>query len=221
MRDNNKTPATKIKKWTIVLVIAITIILSTVDISVKTYAISPSPATTMQSDLNALSTNNYSHYNFKIGFINFTTGNSEITFGYFLQPFNGLNPIYAGIINYSQVNSPSSLAMIVIYQISPDGSLSPSSVPFTVNYVTLNSPQGFNGETESWETVDSNSLVIKINPPGPFIQSFSASSVLGQYPGYHNFYLNFTLTMYNTFGPYKFPGQSKTVHLEYNNTIVE
>ena len=220
MSDNKKTRVSKRKKLAIVLVVVIIIVLSAVDISAKTYSISPSPATTMQSDLNSLVISNASHYNFRIGYINFTKGNSEITFGYFLRPFNGVNPVYAGFPNYSHVNSPASLAIIVICQISSESSSNPSSVPFTVSHVTLNSPQGFNGKTETWESVEFNSFGIVINPPGPFIQSFSASPGLGQYPGYHNFYLNFTFTIYSALGPYKIPSQSKTVHLEYNNTIV-
>ena len=220
MKGKNKRLNDKIRKWIVILIIAVTIILSAVNISVKTNKISLSSATTMQSDLNALVVNNYSHYNFRTGYINFTQGNSGITFGYFLRPFNGVNPVYAGPVNYSQPDAPSSLAIIVIYQISGGSSSNSSIVPFTLNSVTLNSPQGFSGKIETRNNVDFNSLVVEINPPGPIIQSFTASKVLGSYPGHHNFYLNFTLTIYNTFGPYKFPSQSKNVHLEYNNTIV-
>lgn len=222
MSDNNKNRTVKIRTLLIIAVIVVMVILSAVNISVRTYKVSVTPSTQMQSDLsNFVTTNTSPHYNFKIGYINFSAGNSEISFGYFLRPFNGWNPVYAGPVNFSLGDAPSNLVMIVIYQIASSVSANPSSVPFILNNVTLISPQGFNGKIEIWNSVDSNSLVIGINPPDPsFIQSFPASSVLGSYPGYHNFYLNFTLTIYNTFGPYKFPSQSQTVHLDYNNTVV-
>ena len=225
MSDNRRTGVAKRRIWAIVLVVVVIIVFSAFDISVKTNRVSVTPSTQLQSDYNDLvsgnSSNSIAHYNFRIGFINFTTGNSEISFGYLLRPFNGWNPVYAGPVNFSLGDVPNLFVQILVYQTSWDSSTNPSSVPFILNNVSLASPQGFNGKIETWETVSNTLLTIYINNVGLSpIQSFAASSALGQYPGYHNFYLNFTFTIYSALGPYKIPSQSKTVHLEYNNTIV-
>lgn len=203
----------------IIAVVIVIVILSVVDISVKTNTVSTSSSTSFQSELNTLVNSDSPHYNYRIGYVNFTMGQKEITYGYFLRPFNGWNPVYAGPINYSRGDAPNNLVNVEFVQIAPHDSSTPSSVPFIVSNVTLISPQGM-GKTEVWQVPGSNSIAVFVNTPGQYIQSFTATYSLGQYPGYHTFYLNFTLTIYSTFGPYKFPSQSKDVNLEYNNTII-
>lgn len=217
-----KFKANSLIRLSIILVIVVATILSTINISAPTSKVTLSSPTYLMTSMNEIVAANVPHYNFKLGLINLSTGSGEVTFGFFLKPFSGLNPVYAGPINYSQINYvPTNLAQVLVYQISSDNNTSVSlSVPFVLSNVSFNSPQGLM-KINVWEIGGPNVQVLDITPPGDsYIQSFPASYVLGQYPGYHTFYLNFTLTIYSTLGPYKFPSQSKNVHLEYNNTII-
>lgn len=85
----------------------------------------------------------------------------------------------------------------------------------------MKSPEGLNGRIQTWYTVANDSLGITVNPPGSLNGPDPLNTALGDFPGYHHFFLNFTIAIYNTFGPYKFASQSETVHTEYNNTIVK
>lgn len=218
MGDNERSKAIKIAKLMAVFFIVVVIILSAVNFSVKTNMVSLTSPNFLRSQTTGT---NVAHYNFAWGYLNFSVGNNVISFGYVLRPFSGWNPVYAGPVNYSLGNVPSTLVVLLVYQLSNSGASNIPSVPFVVNNISLASPQGMSGNLELWSSVEPNSFGVILNPLGQFIQQFPASKVLGQYPGYHNFNFNFTLTIYNTLGPYKFPSQSKNVHLEYNNTIID
>ncbi len=203
------------------LVVSVIILLSFVNISVKNYELPTKPYSDLQSTLNNFVTHNVSHYNYKIGYVNFSLENRILAFGYFIQPFNGLNFVSVGPAYFSaNANASNTLAFITFYHISLSSSSNSANAPFSVGNFSLMSPQGFNGKIETWYNIVAGTLVVMLNPPGSFVQSDPFSDALGPYPGYHTFYLNFTLTVFSTMGPYKFPSQSKNVHLEYNNTIV-
>lgn len=165
-----------------------------------------------------------SHYNLRIGYANFTTNRGNVSFLYVVIPFNGVNPIYVGtaydmVYNSHNASLASVFAVINVYQISTNSSSNP--VSFGLNSFSLKSPQGINGKIQAGvSSTSSNSFGILVYPKGE-LQSYDPfDNSLGQYPGYHNFFLNFTFTIHYTLGPYKFPFQSKAVHLEYNNTII-
>ena len=203
----------------VLLVVFIIITLSYINISTITYDLPVSSASNPQANLSYFIMNDIPHYNFRIGYVNFSGQNHLVSFAYLLRPFNGLNPVKVGSAYYSGGDVSSTLVTIIVYQIAANNSK--ISVPFMMHDFSLKSPQGFDGKIESWDGMEYGSLIIVLNPHGTFNQPDPFLNALGNYPGNHDFYLNFTLTIYNTFGPYKFPGQSKTVHLEYNNTIVE
>ncbi len=201
------------------LVVSVMILLSFVNISVKTYELPVEPYSDLQSTLNNFVIHNVSHYNYRIGYINFSLENRILTFGYFMQPFNGLNTVSVGPAYFS-ANASNTLALITFYHISSSGSSNFANAPFSVDNFSLISPQGFNGKIETWYNIVAGTLVVMLNPPGSFVQSDPFNGALGPYPGYHTFYLNFTLTVFSTMGPYKFPMREQTMHLEFNNTIV-
>ncbi|MCL4336918.1 MAG: hypothetical protein M1129_01260 [Candidatus Thermoplasmatota archaeon] len=203
----------------VVVSVIIVITFSFVSISTRTYEFPTVSPLTPQAALNSFVVNDIPHYNFKVGYVNFTQKDRIVSFAYLLRPFNGLNPVEVGSAYYSANYAVSStLSIIDIYQITSNSSI--NSVPFSIGNLTVNSPEGFSGGIQTWYDVTSNSLGLIVNPPGTLNEPDPLSPALENYPGFHHFYLNFTITMYNTFGPYKFTSQSQNVHLEFNNTVV-
>ena len=200
-----------------VAVVAIAFIaFSIVVLSQKTYSVSV--AGSGYPAFFASGLNTHQHYNVQLGYVNFTEGQTSISFFYYTFPFMGVGP------NVSvTITTQLSLLQFTIFELSymkPGASASINrSVPIQVRNISLVSPQDPDlaqlVRIKNEGTYGENSLWIDLEPLSPY----GLVTVLS--PGFHNIYLNFTLSMYNTFGPYKFPCQSKTVHLEYNNTIVE
>ena len=196
----------------VALLFSIFLSLSVVNFSVGTYKLSPVTISELSPDLKTLFNLGAPDYNFVKGYMNFTLNGQNVSYIYVVEPFNGLNPVFAG-----SPNSSGDLAILEVWQLTPESTSSSYSVPFSIDKLTLVSPQGLGIRIGPSYSVSCNSLVVTVNPN---VGTFQLYDALGQYPGYHNFYFNFTLTVYNTFGPYKFASQSKTVHLEYNNTVV-
>lgn len=206
-------------KILVVVSVILVITFSFIDISARTYEFPTVSPLTPQSALNSFVVNDVPHYNFKVGYVNFTQKDRFVSFAYLLRPFNGLNPVEVGSAYYSAKYAVSStIAIIDIYQITSNSSS--KSVPFTIGNLTVNSPEGFSGGIQVWYDVTNNSLGLIVNPPGSLNDPDPLSPALQNFPGSHHFYLNFTITIYNAFGPYKFTSQSQNVNLQFNNTVV-
>lgn len=211
-----------IKKKVKILLVVSVILLTTfsfIDITQRTYELTTVSPLTPQMALNNFVVNDVPHYDFKVGYVNFTQNDRSVSFAYLLRPFNGLDPVYVGSAYYSPKPAVSStIAIIDIYQIASHKSN--SSVPFSIGDFTLSSPEGFSGGIQIWYDITSKSLGLIVNPPGSFSEPDPLGPALQIFPGFHNFYLNFTITIYNSFGPYKFKSQSQNVDLQFNNTVV-
>ena len=192
------------------LLFSIFLSLSLVNFSTNTYKLSPVTDKELSPDFNTLFSSG-AHYSFAKGYINFSLGLQNISYVYVVEPFNGLNPV---VVN--SPNSPGDLVILDVWQLLPSGIRSSTSVPFSIDMLTLVSPQGLGVDIHPSYSISCDSLLVVVNSN---VGAFQVYNALGQYPGYHNFYFNFTLTIYNVLGPYKFLSQSRTVNLEYNNTI--
>lgn len=107
-----------LKKHMAVIAIFIVIAISFVNVSARTYELSVESSSVPQTILNSFVSNNVPHYDFKIGYVNFSQHNHIVSFVYMLRPFNGLNPVDVGSAYYSAKYAVSSnLAIIEVYQV--------------------------------------------------------------------------------------------------------
>ena len=194
---------------------------SVADLATTTYSLTPDSPDSVSKAVGSYNNSLILHYNLRTGYLNFTTGGkNQISYFYFIYPFNGLNPVAVRSTNNSSEPVAVDLLFLNIYQVNTNGTSNLGRTAFGVTHISLVSPQTPSLEKDVTRhfLLSSNSLQVDLEP---FSFSGGLSREFGNSPGYHTFFLNFTLTIYSTFGPFKMPIQSQSAHLEYNNTIVE
>lgn len=100
-----------------------------------------------------------------------------------------------------------------------------TSTSIAVNNISVSTPMG--GQDTMTTKVVSGSgiphLYRLMNTTGIEIEGlvWAKSEYIVDYPGFHTFYLNFTLTPYADIGPFKFSGGTVHTSLEWKATVVQ
>ncbi|MHB8396073.1 MAG: hypothetical protein ACYDAZ_01930 [Thermoplasmataceae archaeon] len=157
------------------------------------------------------------HVNYtRFGYINLSSDGCTQSYRYFLIGFRlGFTVINNTTLPYLQI-APVWLYVVKVSQIL---AWPYNSTSISVSAISITSPQGMPPMSlqQSISSGPSNSHGSVGFDIGNLIWPFYNS--LLEYPGFHNFYLNFTLTPYADLGPFKFSGNPVQMSLEWNNTI--
>lgn len=100
-----------------------------------------------------------------------------------------------------------------------------TSTSIAVNNISVSTSMG-SQDTMTTQVVSGNGiphLYRLMNTTGIEIEGlvWAKSEYIVDYPGFHTFYLNFTLTPYAEMGPFKFSGDTVHMSLEWNATVVQ
>lgn len=196
----------KIKKIKILIgvIMAVLVILSftVYDIAIKVNSISVSNQSSLISNAN-----NYGKVEIGNVTLTFMGGSSEYL--YYVVPLQRQS-----VINLTVEKAQYGLLLFEIFKTNSSIKFPFTGNGFTLTHLSVSSPQGFSAKVQYTITDWKNYTYVDVNTDNGGVYS-----ALENYPGFHNFFLNFTMNSYAFLGPLKFKGSSSTISVEWNVTV--